>query len=547
MQNVLKFLIVAMLTCSTVVAQEKTDSVGGVMKDLGSYTGKAPATTVKMLAPTSGVVNLVPEIGTGTANPADKEKNSAKVVAELDVSATLEASRELYTVGEFEEAQHGFEAVIKKDPENIVARIYLRKLLERDFCTAEIQGMKAVASSWDTALMLRSYTVSGDAAVKMGFEKLVDSTDVTRKFSEVKFPSGASAIYQPETSQLFVRNTSENLTVLEEILTAMDIARFSTAVDQVEIESKFIEMSEGTLEQLGFEWNFDNSVPFGGSDITANDGAGLFANTLRGSSQSPTLPFDRSSGALSADTGDLAGGREWKAFRFEDTFNTSPASMEVRRNGSDPVSLLISALDQTTGTDVLSAPRIVTQSGEKATIRVGELHSFPGVYEAGGSEGTIAHVKYVDFAEKLLGVEMDVTPKVDGKQINLQINPKIYELQGWQSDQIAAASSSYGTWQGAIRLLYAHDPVVGRLPIFKRREIKTEATIADGATMGIGGLVNERIEKYEDKIPVLGSLPLIGRLFRSEGERAVKRNLMIFVTAKKISPSGRINTSRSFE
>ena len=65
--------------------------------------------------------------------------------------------------------------------------------------------------------------------------------------------------------------------------------------------------------------------------------------------------------------------------------------------------------------------------------------------------------------------------------------------------------------------------------------------------MGMGGLISEKIEKYEDKVPVLGSLPLIGRLFRSEGERAIKRNLLIFVTAKKVEPTGRINTARSFE
>jgi len=140
-----------------------------------------------------------------------------------------------------------------------------------------------------------------------------------------------------------------------------------------------------------------------------------------------------------------------------------------------------------------------------------------------------------------------VNPKVDGDQISMTLNPKVTELLGYQSYTVAPSNTAYSTWQGTFRALYKHDDIVAKLPIFKRREIKTEVTIADGATMGMGGLISEKVEKYEDKVPVLGSLPLIGRLFRNEGERSVKRNLLIFVTAKKVEPTGRISTARSFE
>jgi type II secretory pathway component GspD/PulD (secretin) len=508
---------------------------------------KAPVAKTEVVAKADKPVAKADE------KPAKVEVPDA-IVAALDVPKTLEASRELYTGGEFEQAQKGFEAVIKKEPENVIARMYLRKLLERDPRTAEVQGMKAVNEGWKTDLVLRSYAISADAAAKMGLEKNTESGDVAMKFPEVKFPKGSSAVYQPKAEKLFVRNTRENLLVLEEILTAMDVAKLSSGVEQVEIEAKFVEVSEGTLEELGFEWNLtDQNIktplvtdPLGvGGDVFANDGVGLFANTLRGSSQSPALPFSRPNTLGAGET--AAGAGEWKAFRFEDTFNNNPASMRVNSAGSKPLDVLISALDQSTGTDVLSAPRVVTQSGKKATIRAGELHYFPETYEVGGNEGTIIHAKYVDFTEKLLGVELEVTPKVDGDQISMALNPKVSELLGWQTYSIAAANSAYSTFQGNFRAMYSHDPITARLPIFKRREIKTEVTIADGATMGMGGLINEKVEKYEDKVPVLGSLPLIGRLFRNEGERAVKRNLLIFVTAKKVEPTGRINTARSFE
>jgi type II secretory pathway component GspD/PulD (secretin) len=632
MRNVLKFITAGALIAGTVTAQDKSESVDSILKELNTYQGKptAPATApavkpaevapakapavVAKPAPTPVIKPVVvatpapadkpavvkeskgwkfwrndaakdtvavadksadkpvvkaekkapvakPEAVAKADKPADKpvakaDEKPAKVeipdavVAALDVPKTLDASRELYASGEFEQAQKGFEAVVKKEPENVIARMYLRKLLERDPRTAEVQGMKAVNNEWKTDLVLRSYDISADAATKMGLGKNTESSDVAMKFPEVKFPKGSSAVYQPKAEKLFVRNTRENLLVLEEILTAMDVAKLSSGVEQVEIEAKFVEVSEGTLEELGFEWR-TTLGNIGGKGVTLSDkiyapeGQYLFDDALRGGPSGPAMPFAKP-GSLSQ--GEIAAGAgEWKAFRFEDTFNAAPASMKVSKAGSTPLDILITALDQSTGTDVLSAPRIVTQSGKKATIRAGEMHYYPTTYEVGGNEGTIIHVKYVDFAEKLLGVELEVTPKVDGDQIGLALNPKVSELLGWQNYQVAPANSAYSYYQLGINQQFNHAPINARLPIFKRREIKTEVTIADGATMGMGGLINEKVEKYEDKVPVLGSIPLIGRLFRNEGERAVKRNLLIFVTAKKVEPTGRINTARSFE
>jgi hypothetical protein len=79
----------------------------------------------------------------------------------------------------------------------------------------------------------------------------------------------------------------------------------------------------------------------------------------------------------------------------------------------------------------------------------------------------------------------------------------------------------------------------GKLPYFRLREMTTKVTVADGSTVGMGGLIYDKMETYKDKVPVLGSIPLIGRLFRSEGEKTIKRNLMIFVTATEVDVNGR--------
>ncbi len=75
-------------------------------------------------------------------------------------------------------------------------------------------------------------------------------------------------------------------------------------------------------------------------------------------------------------------------------------------------------------------------------------------------------------------------------------------------------------------------------PIFSVREITTEVTVFDGATVVMGGLTRDEVKTVNDKVPILGDIPGLGRLFRSEGETRQKRNLLIFVTANLVSPGG---------
>jgi general secretion pathway protein D len=75
-------------------------------------------------------------------------------------------------------------------------------------------------------------------------------------------------------------------------------------------------------------------------------------------------------------------------------------------------------------------------------------------------------------------------------------------------------------------------------PIFSFREVTTDVTIFDGATVVIGGLTREEVKTVNDKVPILGDIPLLGAAFRSSGKTTSKRNLMVFVTANLISPGG---------
>ncbi|MBR5522356.1 MAG: hypothetical protein IKV82_02690 [Akkermansia sp.] len=77
------------------------------------------------------------------------------------------------------------------------------------------------------------------------------------------------------------------------------------------------------------------------------------------------------------------------------------------------------------------------------------------------------------------------------------------------------------------------------MPIFSRRYVNSNPCIYDGHTIAIGGMIEDTVQKVEDKVPVFGDLPLIGRFFRSNAESHVRKNLMVFVTAEKIDPTGK--------
>jgi general secretion pathway protein D len=129
------------------------------------------------------------------------------------------------------------------------------------------------------------------------------------------------------------------------------------------------------------------------------------------------------------------------------------------------------------------------------------------------------------FETREVGVILNATPTVgpDGYSIDLVLAPEVSELEGWIN-----YGSTFGTFVFNIPQ-----------PIFNTRKVTTTIVIWDGQTVVMGGLIREQLTKHKDKIPLLGDLPLIGRLFRSDGEYSQKKNLMIFVTARLVDPSGK--------
>jgi general secretion pathway protein D len=77
------------------------------------------------------------------------------------------------------------------------------------------------------------------------------------------------------------------------------------------------------------------------------------------------------------------------------------------------------------------------------------------------------------------------------------------------------------------------------MPVFSTRRVNTQLTIYDGYTVAVGGLMREDVQNVEDKVPILGDIPIVGRLFQTKAENRIKSNLIIFVTAQIIDATGR--------
>ena len=537
MRTSFQILTVCGLMAGMVCAQEKTDSVQSVMNELSAHQGVAPAAAVTAPEPAPVAV---------AAKPAEP----------VDVPAVVEKSREQFLAGDYSHAEAGFNAVRAADPGNPIAIFHLNRLAELRHRNTEETALQKMDREWN--MILRTYPATELFIKSMKLEGVGQVTDVKAQLSqaEVEFPAGSSARYVPEFHKLFVENTPANLEKLERVMASFRTADAKASAEQVKIETRFVEFNEGALQELGFKWSNPNAINRGDWSVPATriDAAGdvvpqdLFSGALR------TLPYDQTAtlglGEVSSRSTDNRIDN-YNVNRLGDMFNspaTGAGTVSLSgKIGGESVNLLIRALDQTSGADVLSAPSIVTRSGEAATITVGERHFYPETYSDGTSQGTVLHVKYEDFKEKILGVEMTVTPTIKGDEIQMKINPKINELIGWQRFELASADTSYTYFQYRLGLQFEHEAVIAQLPLFNRREVKTEISVASGETVAMGGLIGEKTEAFSDRVPVLGSIPLLGRLFRSEGSRAVKRNLMIFVTASKVEPSGRIISERSFE
>ena len=401
---------------------------------------------------------------------------------------------------------------------NIITRMYpvqpsfMDVIVERQGPTAEEREGAEFTSMSDRVSVTKS-------DVKDFFEK-----------TGVKFPAGASITYNATISQLIVANTADNLETFERILQQLNVVP-----NQVEIEARFIEVDQGDLEELGLQWILNDNYEF----ATKNDGSGqrLQVNANRNGVTQGNRFFSYNSGNLNVQPASM----------ITQTANQTMLGGILSASSvltNPEVTVVLQALSQHGGTDLLSAPRVTTRSGVNAQIQVVKEIIYPTEFDVTqptmNSDGNVTMSPVVTpgtFETRETGVILNVTPTVgpDGYTIDLVMAPEVAELVDWiqYGSQITVETGIIGAKQQNTYLFNMPQP------IFTSRNVTTSIVIWDGQTVVMGGLIREELTTIKDKIPILGDIPLLGWLFRSEGEYSQKKNLLIFVTARLVDPAGR--------
>ena len=378
------------------------------------------------------------------------------------------------------------------------------------------------------------------------------------KANGVQFPAGASATYLPASSKLVVRNTQENIDLVETL-----VNEGITAVKQVAIESKFIEVTQTNLKELGFDWTLGNVGAFGQS---VQVGGGT---TGDGISSNGNFPFTNANGTPVGTNSVTAGNRSGTygitanaidALLFgSGAAAVAPGVLSLAGVMTNPqFQLVVRALNQQKGVDLLSSPRVTTKSGQKATVEIIQEFIYPtqfqppqipqtitasvtsGVTAGGGSTGgfPVTPTTPTAFEKRNTGVTLEVEPVIgpDNYTIDLNLQPQVVEFDGFIN--YGSPINTVSTNALGIATTQVLTQNVINQPVFDTRKVSTSVSVYDGATVVLGGLVREDIQKVNDKVPVLGDVPFVGRLFRSKIDQNIKRNLIIFVTARLIDPSG---------
>lgn len=398
----------------------------------------------------------------------------------------------------------------------------------------------------------------------------------------VSFPPGASATFVPGSSRLVVRNTAANIETIERLVSVA----MADAPKQVEIESKFVEISQNNLKELGFDWalgpfSIGGSGVYGGGGETITGAGDLpFVNPATGEAVGGTSVTDglRSGsgvgGALTLNSIDALLARNLGLTAGGPT----PAILGISGIFTNPqFQVVIRALNQKKGVDLMAGPKVTTKSGHEATISINRIFPYPEGYDppqipensgtannSGASTvgGTIPIVTPSfprDFTTRNLGVTLKVTPEVgpDGYTIELSLTPEVVDFDGFinygspiysinqPTGLLSAATGVASGTLGALIPISIGAPTRDLLtenvinqPIFSTRRVETNVSIWDGQTVALGGLIREDIQKVNDKVPILGDIPLAGVLFRSDVEQKIKKNLIIFVTARLMDASG---------
>lgn len=373
----------------------------------------------------------------------------------------------------------------------------------------------------------------------------------------VAFPEGASASYSPTTNTLRIVNTPLNLDYVTQLIDTIT----STEPVMIAVRVTMIQVQQNRLEELGFDWLLDN-YGFGGdswipgasqlnlSGGTPGNGSDLGDIPLApgATSSNPITGGNRSGdSAISANSIDAlineTGGRQGN--------NRAPGVFGLRGEiDQATVQTLMRGLNQKKGVDLMAQPSTVTRSGQSSSIAVVREFIYPTEYEppelpnnsgsqrGGGGVTPVTPATPTAFDMREVGINLEVLPVADENKrfVNITLNPTFTDFDGF----VNYGSPINSTVQGLLgpeTATITENAIL--MPVFSKQSLSTNVDVADGGTIVLGGLFSEQVQNVEDKTPILGSLPIVGRLFQSQARQNISTAIIFLVNVELMDPTGR--------
>ena len=299
------------------------------------------------------------------------------------------------------------------------------------------------------------------------------------------------------TKTLIVSDISKKLDEIDSLLKKIDVMP-----KQVMIKARIMEIDRDFLNDIGFNW---------GTGIT---GATATEVQLIGGSRAGGEDISEYGARVTPPTPTIFGPKQTN-------LDATDLQFVYRKLTGTTFEAVISALEEDVNTKTLSSPNILTLDGQEASVLVGE--KYPIVKTEVSTETSQITGGSLDYYQDI-GIQLNVVPQISGEEgefISMIIHPAVTSTPG----TVDVTSSTGGV-----------DTVLVSYPRIVSREVETQILIKDGETIAIGGLYKDVISEATIGIPFLSKLPFIGRIFRHDTKDIERVDLVIFITAKIVSP-----------
>ena len=365
-----------------------------------------------------------------------------------------------------------------------------------------LSANKVVSKNVESTLRVLDEDVQNDGTVAVIYLKYAKADEVASIVNTVSSTFAADSdsqkpvvTYHEKTNSLIVSSEGSNLDLIRNLVAKIDIRRA-----QVLVEAIIVELSENAAKNLGIE------AIFSGSD---DDGNQIPIGITRfPSSKSPDLLAITGNSVQGGDDATLS------AIATNSLLNTQGLVAGFGSIDSDGDSFvgIINAIAEDQNSNILSTPSIIAMDNEPANLVIGQ--EIP--ITIGESLGANNANPFRTTSRQEVGVKLSITPQInEGNSVILDIKQEVYGVAGALTG--------------------------GSDIITNKRTIETTVLVDNNQIIVLGGLIDDDIQETINRVPVLGQIPILGRLFRSSSKSVIRRNLTVFLRPKILADSKSVN------